>query len=329
MKKRTGIIAVLIVTMFLVFAAVAMAAPMDRDKINPQPQKVGNITLKATMIPFDPPYPSGGTFNMFGFAPNNGKYITLHNNPNDVKAWDLKGGKLVEDKTAFGGQPLVLAGMVNGLVSNPKGDMYTDYNKLSVFNLKSGLVYKGDTFDKRLKGKLYAVDPTYKWALYHNMADKKTYKVDIAKFTSGAADAVTEFDAISNLKDDAKRKIDLISMTSALITKDRIYMGGNTSPKASKDGNQHAGLAVCDLSGKQLALYTDEGMSFNKGKIGWTHGIIETKNGIATLDGNLRKIFLFDKKLQYVGEASLKVCLVSFTAGRRRSSASTPRPACS
>ena len=37
--------------MLLVFAA--MAASMDRNKITQQLQKVGNITLKATMIPFD------------------------------------------------------------------------------------------------------------------------------------------------------------------------------------------------------------------------------------------------------------------------------------
>ena len=306
MKQKMKVTAILAAIFLLAFSTAAFAA-MDKKAIKPEPQTAGGVTLSATMVPFAPPQIVDGPFGIPGMLWTDGKIVTMKKG-GIIEAWNLADNKLTPDKTAFSGQAVKADG--KSLSGTGKGIFYTDpFFGVIAIDIKKGIVADaGKVQDNNMQsGGELAVDPTCNWGLLSFMGND-VMKVDLAKLSANKPGAYTPFPALCNLKND-KRKTIIDNIKRIYIGKNRIYVGGGITKKALKKDNFAEGVAVLDYSGKVLGSYNSDGAKFNAGKIGWTHGFIETKDGFAVLDGNLRTIFLFSKDAKYKGEVSLSSLL--------------------
>lgn len=282
-------------------------------RVEPAPvdQQTAKIKLSAKYLKTDEPIPLDNVADSCGLALVD-KDIVIIPTKDILTAYKLQNGTLKIAEDWFEKGTLKIPFRIGMISTDKNGLIYVSSGVIKMVTVtKKGIEAVNDKHD--CQGYYFTHPSGNLGASIFVASDLKKFKHEEGIFT---ADKWFLYDLTKKTRHGKYQNLDYLHFTENVI-----YVSGTAEKEipTSKDSQEmkkttQKVITAYDFDGKEkLVIESPWEDPFADSRIGWVHGILESKHGIIILDSNMRDLVFFQKDATYIGRIPLKkLCGVDF-----------------
>ena len=275
------------------------------EEVTPAPFSENGITLNASLVEFADVIDSD-VFDIGGAVWRDGRLYVLHQGGN-IDCFVLEGNFLVRDPKAFEGKGTVSLGRkLSSLSMDEKGWLYaSSTSETNLYIIEpNGTVHTARENSSR---GAVSVHPSGEWGLrYTGSTNAPLTRTDLKRAAAGEK----AFNEVLKNPSFAKgaESTSFSSLAYLKLNADGSYFVSGLSHKLKGQGF----WGLIDKNGKEIFAFLEKYDGKDPKRIrniGSVQSIIPCKYGYALLDGNMRRLHIYDKKGAFITNVDLKQLL--------------------